>query len=324
MTNTTNIRSGAWRSRWAAMGAAVAVTLGAGGLVAVNAASSVPSSVVTIDPVRILDTRDPVNIGLPGPLVAPHSHKLQVTGPVETTTGTPPGTQTPVPLGATGVLLNVTVVRPSADGFLSVRPGDATGAPSTSSLNFTAGSNVSNSVQVGLPTAGENAGQIDITYDALGQTGPTTEVLVDVVGYLVDGGTGEDGSPGTPGEDGGQPVLSGGVGFIDPLDTDGFVSLGRTRMVAVDAATIGAVIPVAGTLSNFNVSLVHSSGDVIATVFVNGTATSTTCTVAAAASTCADAVNTVPLVSSDVIAVRIQNQGGAVITNFSWTGWLAP
>ena len=99
------------------------------------------------------------------------SQKLQVTGVA-------------VPAGATGVLLNVTVVGPSAAGYLSVRPGDASGAPSTSSLNFNAGDVVPNAVQVGLPTAGANAGKIDITYDAFGQAGPTTEVLIDVVGYM--------------------------------------------------------------------------------------------------------------------------------------------
>jgi hypothetical protein len=150
------------------------VALGGGGLVAVNASSSPASSVVTIDPVRILDTRDPLNIGLPGPFVSRVSQKLQVAGAA-------------VPTGATGVLLNVTVVGPSAAGFLSVRPGDATGAPSTSSLNFKAGDLIPNAVQVGLPTAGANAGKIDITYDAFGQAGPTTEVLIDVVGYMVAG-----------------------------------------------------------------------------------------------------------------------------------------
>ncbi len=168
-----------WRSRWAAIGAAIAVTFGGGGLFFANAASSAPSSVVTIDPVRILDTR--TDVGLQGPFVSAVPQKLQVTGSVPTTTGT----QTPVPPGATGVLLNVTVVRPSADGFLSVRPGDATGTPLTSSLNFKAGDNVPNSVQVALPTAGATAGQIDIV--AGGQAQPTTEVLIDVVGYLIDG-----------------------------------------------------------------------------------------------------------------------------------------
>ena len=182
-------RRGLWRSRWAAIGAAVAVTFGAGGLAAVNAASSVPSSIVTIDPVRILDTR--TDVGLPGPFVSAVSQKLQVTGAA-------------VPAGATGVLLNVTVASPMADGFVSVRPGDATGAPSTSSLNFVAGDVVPNSVQVGIPTTGANAGQIDITYDAFGQTGPTTEVLIDVVGYLIAGGAGTPGPAGPPGERGVQ------------------------------------------------------------------------------------------------------------------------
>ena len=188
---------GLWRSRWAAIGAAVAVAFGAGGMIAVNAASSPASSVVTIAPVRILDTRDPVNIGLPGPFVSAVSQKLQVTG----TKG--------VPAGATGVLLNVTVVGPSAAGFLSVRPGDATGAPSTSSLNFNAGQTVPNSVQVGLPTAGANAGQIDITYDAYGAVGPTTEVLIDVVGYMVAGAAG---SPGPAGTATAWGSISGGFG----------------------------------------------------------------------------------------------------------------
>ena len=182
-------RRGLLRARWAAIGAAVAVTLGGGGIFVANAATSVPSSVVTIDPVRILDTR--TDVGLPGPFVSAASQKLQVTGAV-------------VPADATGVLLNATVVGPTAAGFLSIRPGDATGAPSTSSLNFEAGDIVPNAVQVGLPTSGANAGQIDITYDAFGQAGPTTEVLIDVVGYTIVGvgEPGPAGPAGAPGADG--------------------------------------------------------------------------------------------------------------------------
>src|SRR6476469_6756476 len=71
-------RSPLWRSRWAAIGAAVAVSIGGGGLFVANAASGPTSSVVTIDPVRILDTR--TDVGLPGPFVSPVSQKLQVTG----------------------------------------------------------------------------------------------------------------------------------------------------------------------------------------------------------------------------------------------------
>jgi len=107
-----------------------------------------------------------------------------VTGSIATATGT----KIVVPTGATGVLLNVTSVSATANGFISIRPGDATGAPSTSSLNVTAGVTVPNSVQVSMPTAGANAGRIDITWDALGTAGPTTDILIDVVGYTTNTG----------------------------------------------------------------------------------------------------------------------------------------
>jgi hypothetical protein len=76
----------------------------------------------------------------------------------------------------------------NANGFISIRPGDATGSPTTSSLNFNAGSVVPNSVQVSMPTAGATAGQIDITFDAYGAAGRTTDILIDVVGYTTNTG----------------------------------------------------------------------------------------------------------------------------------------
>jgi hypothetical protein len=175
-------RQAVWRSRWAAIGAAVAVTLGAGGLYAVNAASSTPSTFVSIDPVRILDTRDPTNIGLSGPFVSATSLDLLVSGSIPTTTGT----KVVVPAGATAVSMNVTVVNPTASGFVSIRPADATGAPAVSSLNFDAGEIVPNAVTVQLPATGTDTGRIEITYDAYGRTGPTTDILIDVVGYHTD------------------------------------------------------------------------------------------------------------------------------------------
>jgi len=215
-TNIGNRRH-LWRSRWAAIGAAVAVTFGGGGLLAVQAASGPASSVVTVTPERILDTRS--GVGLSGPFVSGVSRKLQVTGAV-------------VPAGATGVLLNVTVVAPTAAGFLSVRPGDATGVPSTSSLNFTAGDIVPNSVQVALPTSGANAGQIDVTFDAFGAVGPTTNVLADVVGYLLAGG------PGTPG----ATSPAGAVGATGPAGSAGATgSAGANGPVPGTACTAGGV-----------------------------------------------------------------------------------
>lgn len=170
------------RTRWAAIGAAVAVSMGGGGLLIADAANGSSSSVVTVDPLRIMDTRDPVNVGLSGPFVSAVSQKLQVTGAVQTTTGI----KTAVPTGATGVMLNVTVTGPTASGFVSIRPGDATGAPTTSSLNVSAGGTTPNAVTVALPTSGPNAGKIEITFDAYGTVGPTAEILIDVVGFTTD------------------------------------------------------------------------------------------------------------------------------------------
>ncbi len=146
----------------------------------VGAADSPPSSVVTIDPARIVDTRDDFDVGIDGPIVNGVSQKVQVTGQVPTTTGS----RVVVPVGATGVLLNVTVIAPNGPGFLSVRPGTASGVPATSNLNFVAGRTVPNAVTVALPTTGAAAGTIDLRHGGP-ITGSALDVAVDVVGYVL-------------------------------------------------------------------------------------------------------------------------------------------
>ena len=71
---------------------------------------------------------------------------------------------------------------------MSIRPADAPGVPTTSNLNFSAGDIIPNSVTVQVPTAGADAGEIEISYDAFGNAGPTTEILVDLVGYTKNAG----------------------------------------------------------------------------------------------------------------------------------------
>jgi hypothetical protein len=137
----------------------------------------------------------------------------------------------------------------------------------------------------------------------------------------VAGGTG---ATGPAGASSGNPVLSGGVGFIDPLDTTGYVSLGTSRMVAATSASVAATVPAPGTFSKLNIHLVHTAGSVTATVYVNGAATTVTCTVAAAASTCSDTTHTAALVAGDTISVKVDNTNAAAVTNFAWTGWMAP
>jgi hypothetical protein len=167
------------RRRWIALSVVIALTVGAWGMPIAQAVvtSGNKAVFVAVSPKRVLDTR--VNVGLSGKFSTGVPRLLKITGNVPIA---PSGTATVVPAGALAVVLNVTVVNPSKAGYLSVRPGDATGSPSTSSLNFLAGVTIPNEVTIGLPTAGGNAGKIQIWYQANHAPG-TTDVLVDVVGY---------------------------------------------------------------------------------------------------------------------------------------------
>ena len=113
------------RSRWAAIGAAVAVTLGGGGLIGVSAASGDASSLKTVTPTRMLDTREGAGGKISGETVS-----LQVAG----------GTSV-VPDGASAVAVNLTVTegeRNQGYGFVTAFPCTAISdaVPNASTLNF--------------------------------------------------------------------------------------------------------------------------------------------------------------------------------------------
>ena len=171
-------------------GVLVASVVGAGGLAVVRATggSSLVSSFVPVTPVRVVDTRS--DLGLVS-LVNGVEQSVTIVGPL-------------VPLGATAVSLTVTAVDASAAGFVSVRPGDATGIPSTSNLNVERGGTIANSVVVKLPTVGDHTGTIKVLFDAMGATTSSTDVLIDVIGYyeLASTGAGATGPAGPQGEPG--------------------------------------------------------------------------------------------------------------------------
>ena len=156
------------RSRWAAIGAAVAVTLGAGGLISVGASNDT-SSLVPITPTRVLDTRSGDRVGSLDTAGASDPYRLKLTG----SNGVPTS-------GVTAVSLNVTAVETQTNdygGFLSVYPcaSVSTTKPDVSNMNFGSGQTVANAVTVPVSTDGH------ICLYVYG----TAHVLVDVNGFYM-------------------------------------------------------------------------------------------------------------------------------------------
>lgn len=163
-------RRSAWRSRWAAVGAAIAVTLGGGTVMHYAMAAPgdvVAASFVPIAPTRILDTRPaPENVGgFLGPLGIGQTHTFQVTGVAG------------VPSNATAVMMNVTVDKTTGPSFLTVFPAGAP-QPTASNLNWVANTTIPNLVTVKIGAGG----QVSI----FNQNGKV-QVIADVAGYFVPG-----------------------------------------------------------------------------------------------------------------------------------------
>jgi hypothetical protein len=120
-----------------------------------------------VTPFRALDTRD--NTGLPGKFAANSARTLQITS-----------LGGPIPLTATAITGNLTVVNPSKAGFASVTK-DPTNNPTTSTLNFPVNSVRANGVFAPLALGGA----LSIVYRTTG--GGLSHVLLDVTGYFEPG-----------------------------------------------------------------------------------------------------------------------------------------
>ena len=195
-------------------GALVASVVGVGGIAVVRATgnSSSASLYVPVTPVRIVDTRIDQGLEI---VEADDEQGLMIIGSV-------------VPVGATAVALTVTAVNATAEGFVVVRSGDATGTPTTSNLNVAQGGTVANAVTVKLPTVGDGAGEIKVLFDAYGSSSATTDLLIDITGYYEEssGGAGSQGATGAQGEQGvagpqGEPGAQGEQGLPGPPGPQG-------------------------------------------------------------------------------------------------------
>jgi len=159
------------RVRWAAIGAAIAVTLGGGALGVVRATSSSGERAVfvPIAPCRLFDTRASDNIGSrSSPIGVGETFTQQVHGTNGNCT---------VPSDAVGVAMNVTTVNGTAASFLTIWPEDAA-KPLASSLNW-------------IPGAPPTPNKVDVKLSATGaislfNKSGSVDVLADVVGYYVD------------------------------------------------------------------------------------------------------------------------------------------
>jgi len=159
------------RARWAAIGAAVAVSLGAGGFGIVNAVNTTnPQNVyVAIAPCRLIDTRPaPDNVG---PRATPigDGETLLIAG-----TGDVAGPCN-IPAGISAIETNVTAVGATAPTFLTFYASDIATRPGASNLNPAPGQPPTpNSVTINLPAAG--------TFNLYNHDG-TVNVIIDIVGY---------------------------------------------------------------------------------------------------------------------------------------------
>ncbi len=160
------------RARWAAIGAAVAISLGVGGgfgLARATVSSGDRTVFVPITPCRLFDTRAASAIGVKNtPLLGGDTYVVSARG----VSG-----QCNLPAGAVGVVLNVTITNPTAVGFLTVFPSDVA-RPLASNLNFVGGqAAVPNAVTVGLSADGRLS-----VFSSIG----SINVIADVVGYYED------------------------------------------------------------------------------------------------------------------------------------------
>jgi hypothetical protein len=155
------------RSKWAAVGAAVAVSLGAGGIGISQATTSSGERPVylPIEPCRLADTRAEFQVG---PRTAP-------LGPNETYTLSGQGAvgNCSLPAGTTALSLNVTAINATEPTFVALFPAGAA-LPVASHLNPLPGQGpVPNAVNVDLSAGGEFSiynlqGNVDIFIDVVG------------------------------------------------------------------------------------------------------------------------------------------------------------
>jgi len=123
-----------------------------------------------IDPVRMLDTRSGIGVGLTGKFNANTARLLTVAGRLG------------IPNDAVAITGNVTVVGQTKAGYVSITP-TLDNNPSTSALNFPTGDTRANNI-----TSPLSGGKLSIVYRSL--AGAKTDIVLDVTGYFLENNSG--------------------------------------------------------------------------------------------------------------------------------------
>ena len=201
-----------------------------------------PGPLRAVTPSRVLDTR--TGLGAPaGAIRAGSSRSLQVAG------------RGGVPAGGVGtVVLNLTAVKPSRGGYLTVYPAGSA-RPTTSNLNYPAGRPaVANLVHVAVGSGGAVA---------IYAGGADVHVVADVYGW-----TSNTGADVAPGEGLLQPVAPYRV-----LDTRSTVALGpgESRTVQVGGTGGAAGVPASGVSAAIvNLTVTRPTASSYLTVYPGG------------------------------------------------------
>jgi hypothetical protein len=139
------------------------------------------------------------------------------------------------------------------------------------------------------------------------------------------GDTGETGPQGPKGDTGssGASFFNGTVAFVDPADTTGFLQVGGQQNVSLSVGDSGSVLASGGSISGLRGRLIfNAAGTVSFTLFVNGSATGVTCSIASGVSACTDGTDSATVSAGDVIAIRLTNASGA-LHHVSWSAKLS-
>ena len=145
------------------------------------------------------------------------------------------------PAGTVAIAYNVTVTDTVGAGWLAVTPGDATGAPTASTINWDSpNATLANGYVVGVSPAGA------VRVVAGGHVGSGTQFVIDVVGFYI---------PDTPGTPGAVFVPVDPARAYNSITSGGPLGSGQTRNVSVAPGGV----PAGATGVAYNLTVTNTS-----------------------------------------------------------------